>query len=78
MMDDWPGDFASLDPWERFNAHQRAKGRDPVSNPDVLKRLRENYDAIKDAKSEARYVDDPQAENDSQWRETLPEKGCGA
>ena len=34
------------------------------------------YDAARDAVSEARYTDNPQAENDSQWRDTLLAKGC--
>jgi hypothetical protein len=59
--EDWPGDFNS-DDLERYNAHQRAKGRQTIASPDVLKRLRENYDAVKDAKSESRYEENPQAE----------------
>ena len=37
----------------------------------------DRYDAVQDARSEARYEDDPMAEKDDAWRETLPEKGCG-
>ena len=133
-------DFYSDDPLVRHNAHQEAKGRATIGDPDALrKRLRENhpelypaalnhselcswrfgmnakcdckladdpqdsgrdedhehatdlqwrhadivhktdlYDAVQDARSEARYEDDPTAERDDLWRETLPEKGCGA
>ena len=73
-MDDWPGDFAALDPLERFNAHQRAKGRVTFPDPDALrKRLLEGHDP----KSEF-YGDNPTAEVDDLWREQSPEKGCGA
>jgi hypothetical protein len=34
------------------------------------------YDALRDAESESRYEDDPQAEVDTDWRETLPATGC--
>ena len=76
------GDFDG-DPLERYNAHQAAKGRVTMADPDALrKRLRENHpdpvDAEKDARSEARYEVDPQAEKDDVWRETNPAKGSGA
>ena len=82
-MDDWPGDFNSPDALTRHNAHQRAKGRVTMGDPDALrKRLLENHpdpvDAARDAKSEARYEDDPGEEKDDAWRETLPAKGLGA
>ena len=74
-------DFLSDDPFVRYSAHQRAKGRVTMGDPDALrKRLLENHpdpvDAARDAKSEALYEDDPGEEKDDAWRETLPEKGC--
>ena len=65
-------DFQSLDPFVRYSAHQAAKGRATLPDPDVL------YDRMKDARSEARYTEDPQAEVDSKWRDVFPEAGCGA
>lgn len=38
----------------------------------------EPYDRLRDAESEARYVVDPQAERDDEWKEHLPSKGCDA
>ena len=36
------GDFNSADPWERYNAHQAAKGRRLMPDPDEVRtRLRE-------------------------------------
>lgn len=32
------GDFWSSDPWERYNAHQRAKGRSPMQDSDALRK----------------------------------------
>ena len=36
----------------------------------------DEQDAKRDADSDARYEDDPQAEVDNKWRETRPAKGC--
>jgi hypothetical protein len=37
-MDDEFGNFWSSDPLERYNAHQRAKGREPLPDPDELRK----------------------------------------
>jgi hypothetical protein len=36
----------------------------------------DRYDALRDAVSDSRYEDDPRVEDDTVWREQLPESGC--
>ena len=46
-------DFMSADPLVRFNAHQAAKGRSPMGDPDVAwKAVRENPDTEQEPSSE--------------------------
>lgn len=63
-MDDEFGNFDSADPLERYNAHQRAKGRTPMADPDdVRKRERESgaglvhYDTERGTIETIRHID---------------------
>lgn len=69
-MDDEFGNFDSPDPLERFNAHQRAKGRSPLSDVDIVKK-RES----ESPRAGTAAANDPSNRRGNEMGESMQERG---